>query len=68
MTTSRDRLIAWVGLLVLLVLHVDFWRSARPDLYFGWLPEELAYRMVWMVFAWLYLMFFTSRIWRTEGD
>ncbi len=68
MTTSRDRFLAWAGLLFLLVLHVDFWRPQRPVLYFGWLPEELAYRIAWMVLAWIYLMFFTSRVWKTEAD
>jgi hypothetical protein len=51
---------------VLLVLHVDFWRPQRPLLYFGWLPEELAYRLLWMVAAAAYLFFFTARVWR--GD
>lgn len=64
-----DRALAWAGLLVLLVLHVDFWRPQRPVLWLGWLPEELAYRLGWMLLAWLYLLFFTRWIWRSgEGS
>ncbi|MEQ8276094.1 MAG: hypothetical protein RMA76_24010 [Deltaproteobacteria bacterium] len=58
--------LAWAGAIVLLLLHLDFWRSARPALVFGFVPEELMYRVVWMVGAVVYLWFFTARIWR--GD
>ena len=60
---SRDLLVAWGGALLLLVLHLDFWRPQRPILYLGWIPEELAYRLAWTVLAWGYLIFFTHRIW-----
>jgi hypothetical protein len=61
-----DKLLAWAGVALLLVLHLDFWRPRRPLLYFGWLPEELAYRLLWMIAASAYLFFFTARIWRDE--
>ena len=60
---SRDLLVAWGGAALLLVSHLDFWRSQRPILYFGWIPEELAYRLLWTAVAWAYLVFFTRRIW-----
>jgi hypothetical protein len=58
--------IAWAWGIVLLVLHVDFWRPQRAALHFGWLPEELLYRLGWMLLAWLYLLFFCGRVWRGE--
>jgi hypothetical protein len=63
---TADKLVAWAGLALLLVLHLDFWRPRRPLLYFGWLPEELAYRVLWMVAASVYLLFFTARVWRED--
>ena len=67
-TRSRGAVVtAWAGGLLLLLLHLDFWRPQRPILHFGWLPEELLYRLSWLLLAWLYLMFFCSRIWTEEG-
>lgn len=62
-----NRLLPWVGFLLLLILHLDFWRPQRLVLYFGWLPEEMAYRLLWMLLAWLYLLYFTARVWREEA-
>ncbi len=59
--------VAWVGFGILLVLHLDFWRPQRPVLYFDWLPEDLLYRLVWMGLAWVYLVFFTTRVWKGES-
>lgn len=64
---SMHRAIAWAGFLLLIFLHLDFWRPQSPELYFGWLPQELAYRLAWMVLAWLYLMYFTRFVWGREG-
>ncbi len=63
-----DKVIAWSGGVLLLILHLDFWRPQRVALYGGWLPEELLYRLVWMLLAWLYLMYFCARIWRSKAD
>lgn len=63
----RSRWIAWIGLAVLVALHLDFWRPQRDVLYFGWLPEDMAYRWVWMLLAWAYLIYFTRFVW-TEDD
>ncbi len=59
-------MIAWIGFAVLLILHLDFWRPRRAELYWGWLPEELAYRVVWMLGAWLYIIFICTRVWRSS--
>lgn len=62
------RALAWGGFLLLIVFHLDFWRPQRPVLYFGWLPEDMAYRLVWMLFAWLYLIYFTTWVWGPRED
>lgn len=59
--------IAWIGFLLLIVTHLDFWRPQRAELYFGWMPEDLVYRLLWMAGAWAYLIFFTRKVW-TEED
>lgn len=64
--TKATRWIAWAGLLLLLALHLDFWRPQVARTYFGWMPEELLYRLGWMLLAWLYLLFFCARVWREE--
>ena len=58
--------IAWISALVLVVLHLDFWRDQRPVLYWNWLPEELLFRIVWLLLAWAFLLFFCRFVWR--GD
>jgi len=52
-----------LGFVALIVLHLDFWRPQRAELYFGWVPEELAYRLVWFALAWVYLVLFTRFVW-----
>jgi len=59
---------AWAGFLLLLVLHVDSWRTQRPHLWFGWIPDELAWRLAWMALATGYLFFFCSWVWRDQDD
>lgn len=54
--------------LVLLALHLDFWRAGRPAVWFGWVPEELLWRLAWMGLAWLYLLWFCARVWREEEE
>ena len=58
--------IAWAGGLLLVALHLDFWRPQRAELWLGWLPEDMAYRLSWMLAAFLYLLFFTTRVWRED--
>lgn len=48
-------------LAILLALHFDFWRESRPRLLFGWLPEELAWRLAWMGLATIFLLVLTRR-------
>lgn len=60
--------IAWIGFGVLLVLHLDFWRTQRTEVHLGWVPEELLYRLCWILLAWLYLLFVCSFVWKREED
>ena len=60
--------IAWIGFGVLLVLHLDFWRTQRVAVHLGWVPEELAYRLLWILCAWLYLLFVCGFVWRREEE
>lgn len=64
--TPLDRALAWLFGLALLVTHHDFWRGARPEIWFG-LPEEILRRVVWMLACAAYLVFFTTRVWRREA-
>jgi hypothetical protein len=67
LNTKFAHRIAWISAIVLLVLHLDFWRVQRPVLYWGWLPEELLYRMMWLGLAWVFLLFFCRFIWREDN-
>lgn len=62
------RLVAWVGFLLLLALHLDSWRAPSERLWFGWVPAELAWRLAWMGLAFAYLVFFCARVWVDEGE
>ena len=66
MTRKLTVRLAWILAAALLLLHLDFWRPQRPEIYFGWMPEELAYRLGWMILAWLYLEWFTRKVWSSE--
>ena len=35
-------------------------------LHLGWVPEELLYRLAWMLLASLYLLFFCSVVWAAD--
>ncbi len=49
--------------LALVALHLDFWRPPREArIWFGWIPGELLWRLVWMGLAFLYLAWFCARV------
>ena len=64
----KDRVIAWAGGLALLLLHFDFWRPQRAVLWFGAVPEELGWRIGWMILAAIYLAWFCGRFFETEPE
>jgi hypothetical protein len=67
MKADRSRgWIGWGGFLVLLALHLDFWRPQRVRIYFGWVPEELLWRIGWMALAWVYLLYVCRVLWTDE--
>lgn len=68
LTLPMTRTLAWLGFLALLVLHLDFWREQRPELWAGWIPEDLLYRLVWMAAATVYLWWFTAKVWEGSED
>ena len=65
--STREGLFAGFGATLLLVLHLDFWRPVRPVLWWWGVPEELAYRLLWMFAAGIYLAWFCRRAFR-EAD
>ena len=65
-TGKGSALAAVAGLLALLCLHLDLWRPLPQGPWFGWMPEELLFRLLWMGLAWLYLLWFTAFVWREE--
>jgi hypothetical protein len=58
--------IAWIGGILLLLGQFDFWREQQPVLHFGWLPEELLWRLGWMAAALAYLCHFCRCVWGRE--
>ena len=66
MSPSVAHRIAAVGFLVLVVLHFDFWRPQSARLLFGWLPQELAYRIAYIGLAWIYVVWICRWVWREE--
>jgi hypothetical protein len=60
--------IAWVVCLALTLLHLDFWRPQRVVLWLGWIPEELSYRLLYVLVAWLFMVFVCVCVWREDGE
>lgn len=67
-TGKGSALAAVAGLVALLCLHLDLWRPLEQRPWFGWMPEELFFRLLWMGLAWLYLLWFTTFVWEREGE
>ena len=68
MSRRSHLVVATVTAVGLLALHLDFWRAPRVRIYFGWIPEELAWRLGWMLLAFLWLVYATGRVWRREEE
>lgn len=58
--------VAWA--LGLLATHLDFWRPQRAVLWWGWLPEELFWRLGWMALAFLFVVHFTRCVWTAPEE
>lgn len=68
MSRRTSQISAILGFVALVSLHLDFWRPQRSVLWFGWLPEELAYRIAYCLAAWLFILFVCRFLWREEPD
>ena len=61
MVWPRTRTLAAVAMgAVLFGLHLDVWRGPRPGLWWGWLPEEIGLRLIWMALTTAYLWWLTT--------
>jgi hypothetical protein len=58
--------LAWAGGLLLTASHLGAWAGPRDGFVLGWLPDELAFRLVWMAAAVIYLVWFCRAVWRDE--
>lgn len=62
-STFPHRLLSAAAFALLIATHLDVWRPQREVLWFGWLPEELGWRLAWMTAAALYVLHFTRFVW-----
>lgn len=67
-SSRAERIFAATSAVVLFVLHLDFWREPAPTLLLGFVPEELAYRLAWMVLAALWVAWFCGRFFGREPE
>jgi hypothetical protein len=65
---AAHRRIAWAGFVLLLVLHMDFWRPRSDVRLLGWLPEEVLWRLGWMGLAACYLAYLAWKVWPVGGE
>lgn len=63
-SSSRRVTIAWVLGALLVAAHLVSPAGRAGVLHLGWIPDELAWRLAWMLLAWLYLEWFCRTIWR----
>ena len=64
--TPKSRNIVFVGVLVLMVLHHDFWLWSDRTLVFGFLPSGLAWHAGYSVVAALFWYLVMKYAWPTE--
>ena len=63
MSLRTERVLFWLAVIGLLGLHmVGFGQGDRP-LLFGWMPTDLAYRVLWMALAAGVVFWMTGRLW-----
>jgi hypothetical protein len=66
LSPRAHRIVVWAAFALPLVLHLDSWRPKRAVIWLGWLPEELLYRLAWMLLAWVYLLYVCRYHWRAD--
>jgi hypothetical protein len=58
----------WLATLALAAAHLFRFQHDDSALYLGWLPADLAFRIVWIIAATLLVFAMTSVSWREEGE
>ncbi|MHC4948555.1 MAG: hypothetical protein ACYTG1_09865 [Planctomycetota bacterium] len=66
MTRRTALWIAWIAGLVLVALHLDYYRAGDGPLRWGWVPDELAWRVGSIGLAWAYILFVCRYVWRED--
>ena len=69
MSDRLHRLVFWVGIALLFGAHM--WprllpREGPSPLWFGWLPGDMAYHLLWIVAAAVWVLYMTGPIWSAE--
>jgi hypothetical protein len=57
----------WAAVAVLLVAHMFGFGQGDRALLLGWLPIDLAYRLLWMLLAACLVFWMTARLWGKDG-
>tara|TARA_Y100000310_G_C20025011_1_gene509182 strand:+ start:283 stop:495 length:213 start_codon:yes stop_codon:yes gene_type:complete len=69
MTRKQHKTFFWTAVVILSILHVDFFNHGIEDpLLFGWLPIDLAYHFLWVVVAAALVFYFAHFIWRAPDE
>ena len=63
MTGRIERALFWIAVAILLGLHMLGFGQAGRALVFGWVPLDLAYRVLWMGLAGALVFWMTGRLW-----
>jgi len=65
----------WLLILILIILHQDYWNWSNASLWFGFLPAQMGYHIVISLLAagfWWWLVHFDwppdHDSWKSEGD
>ena len=69
MSPTLHRIVFWVGVAGLIGAHM--WprlvSSHEPTkLWFGWLPSDMAYHLLWIIAAALWVAYMTGPVWASE--
>jgi hypothetical protein len=62
---ARARVLS-MGAVGLTLLHLDFWRTQRGTLLLGWIPDELLYRLIYILLAGAYILWICA--WLPDAD
>jgi hypothetical protein len=69
MTSRSHRIVFWAGVVALGLAHM--WPRLLPaegptKLWFGWLPGDMAYHLLWIVAAAAWVIYMTGPVWSAE--